>query len=174
VRNQWRSLAREIRRSTYGALLACAIAACAPTVDAPAERARAADLADSDRLSAQLGALPAAWSAHATIRHAFREPLTAAATPAIATALIVVEESADRAAIQRAADALVRAAVPEAAAPTIIVVTGAPRPELANVGPFRVERHSRVPLLATLAVCLIAIAVLAVAYARNVRSDRLS
>ena len=153
-----------------GVVIACVLAACAPVVDAPAERARAGDIADSDRLSAQLGTLPGAWSAHATLHRAFREPLTGATSPAVASALVVVEESADRAALQRDAEALVHAAIPEVAAPTVIVVTGAPRPELARVGPFRVERGSRVPLLATLAVCLIAIAALALAYARKVRS----
>lgn len=154
-----------------GIAIACVLGGCAPVVDAPSGRARAGDLADSDRLSAQLGALPGAWSAHATLHRAFREPLTGASAPAIASALIVVEESADRAALQHAAEALVHAAIPEAAAPTVIVVAGAPRPELARVGPFRVERGSRAPLLATLAACLIVIAALALAYARKARLD---
>jgi hypothetical protein len=153
-----------------GVVFACVLAGCAPVVDAPAERAHASDIAESDRLSAQLGALPGAWSAHATLHRAFREPLTGATSPAVASALVVVEEAADRAALQRAAEALVRATMPEVTAPTVIVVTGAPRPELARVGPFRVERGSRVPLLATLAACLLAIAALALAYARKVRS----
>jgi hypothetical protein len=152
-----------------GVVIACVLAGCAPVVDAPAERARAADAAESDRLSAQLGALPGAWSAHATLHRAFREPLTGATSPAVASALVVVEASADRAALQRAAEALVHAAIPDVAAPTVIVASGAPRPELARVGPFRVERGSRAPLLATLAVCLIAIATLALAYARKAR-----
>jgi type III secretory pathway lipoprotein EscJ len=153
-----------------GVVFACVLIGCAPVVDAPAERAQVTDIAESDRLSAQLGALPGAWSAHATLHRAFREPLTGATSPAVASALIVVEESADRGALQRAAEALVRATIPDVAAPTVIVVTGAPRPELARVGPFRVERGSRVPLLATLAVCLLAIVALALAYARNARS----
>lgn len=159
-----------VRRVLRGVVIACGLAGCAPVVDAPAERAHAADIAESDRLSAQLGALPGAWSAHATLHRAFREPLTGATSPAVASALVVVEESADRAALQHTAEALVHAAIPEVGAPTVIVVSGAPRPELARVGPFRVERGSRAPLLATLALCLIAIASLALAYARKARA----
>jgi hypothetical protein len=64
-----------------------------------------------------------------------------------------------------AARTLARAAVPEIAEPTIVVEPGAPRPELASVGPFTVESHSRGLLRATLAIALVLIAGLAAAVA---------
>ena len=153
----------------FGVVFALVIAACAPVVDAPAERARAADAADGERLGAQLAALPGAWSAHATLHRAFRDPLSGVTSPASAAVLVVIDDRADRAATQRAAEALVRAAAPEIVAPTVLVEIGAPRPELASVGPFRVAKASRAPLLATLAVGLLAIAGLALALARAQR-----
>jgi hypothetical protein len=155
------------------AVVACVLAgACAPVVDTPETRSRSADVADGDRLSAQLAALPGAWSAHATLHRAFRDPLTGQSSPAAASALIVVEAAADRAELQRAAGVLVRAAAPDVVAPAVIVVAGAPRPELASVGPFRVARGSRGLLVATLAAGLVAIAGLAIALARVLQRQR--
>ena len=141
--------------------------ACAPVVDGPAERARAADVVDGDRLGAALGALPGALSAHATLHHAFRDPLTGASSPPSAAVLVVVDDRADRAATLDAATALVRATAPDIASPTVLVEVGAARPVLAAVGPFTVERRSRTALVATLAAALALIAALALALARR-------
>ena len=148
-------------------VIACVLAACAPIVDGPAERARAADLADSDRLSATLAALPDAITARATIHHAFRDPLSGATSPATGFALVVVD--ADPEPTRTHASVLVKAAAPELTDPTVIVVRGARRPVLASVGPFVVERGSRAALIATLAGGLVVIAVLAIALARRLR-----
>jgi type III secretory pathway lipoprotein EscJ len=150
--------------------------ACAPIVDGPAESARAVDLADSDRLSAQLASLPGALSAHATLHHAFREPLTAASSPASAAVLVVIDGGADLATTRAAATALVRATAPDivpdmaAANAAVVVEVGAPRPVLATVGPFTVEEHSRSRLIATLVAGLAIIAGLALVIARRARS----
>jgi type III secretory pathway lipoprotein EscJ len=147
------------------------IAACAPIVDGPAERARAVDLADSDRLSVQLGALPGAVSAHATLHHAFRDPLAEkSGSPASAAVLVVVDGSADLAETRAAVTALVRATAPDIAQPAVLIEVGAPRPVLASVGPFTVEQHSRSRLIATLVAGLAIIAGLALVIARRARS----
>lgn len=139
-----------------------ALAACAPTVDGPVERQRAADRADADRASAQLATLPGALSASVTIHRPARDPLgVSPPSPVSAAALIVVDDRADRAEVTAAATALVRAAAPEVPAPTIVTVVGAHRPELARVGPFTVEAGSQRTLKVALAVALAAIAVLA-------------
>jgi type III secretory pathway lipoprotein EscJ len=151
--------------------LTALVDACAPVVDAPAQAARDVDLADGNRLAAELAALPGAWSAHATLHRAFRDPVTNASSPASASVLVVIDDSVDRAATQRAAEALARAAIPEitGAAVVVEVEVGSPRPVLAGVGPFRVERGSRTPLIATLAGGLVIIAGLALALARKTR-----
>jgi len=149
--------------------IACVLAACAPIVDGPAERARAADLADSDRLSATLAALPDAIAARATVHRAFRDPLSGQSSPASAFALVVVD--ADPEPARTHASVLVKAAAPDIADPTVVVVRGARRPALASVGPFVVERGSRSALVATLAAGLVAIAGLAIALARRLRAQ---
>jgi len=150
------------------AVIACVLAACAPIVDGPAERARAADLADSDRLATTLAALPDAIAARASLHRAVRDPLTGATSAASAYALVVVDGDVD--ATRVLARAFVLAAAPGIANPTVLVVRGARRPELRAVGPFVVERGSRSALIATLAGGLVVIAVLALALARKLRS----
>jgi hypothetical protein len=150
--------------------LALALAACAPTVDGPAERQRALDREDGARLAAQISALPGVVRAEAVIRRAVRDPLgpraAAPATPAApapaaaASAVVAVDDRADRAAITEAARTLARALAPEAA-PAIVVEVAAIRPRLAQVGPFTVEAASRGPLKAALAAALALIAALA-------------
>jgi len=143
-------------------LLLAALIGCAPTVDGPVERQRAADLADGDRLALELAALPGAISAHATLRRPVADPLALAPpSPAGAAVLVVIDDRADRAATARDARALVRAAAPEIAAPEIVVEVGAPRAELAKVGPFTVEAGSRGLLRGVLGALLAAIAALA-------------
>lgn len=153
------------------ALLA-GLAACAPVVDGPAERQRALDREDGARLSAQLAALPGVARAEAIVRRAARDPLAArdsapaapalAPTPAAPTAAIVliVDDRADRAALERAALSLARAVVP-GAAPVLIIEVGVARPTLGRVGPFTVESGSTGPLRAALGAALALIAALA-------------
>jgi hypothetical protein len=109
------------------------VAACAPTVDGPAEHARAIDRRDADALEARLAALPGATSAHVVVHRPFRDPLVAAATPTPASAaiLVVADARADHAAIAAAA---ARLAPAEIARPEIAVMTAphvvAARPRL--------------------------------------------
>ena len=153
---------------------AIALAACAPTVDGPAERQRALDREDGARLAVQLSALPGVLRAEAVIRRPARDPFArapaASATTASATAsvtasatasvVVTVDDLADRAAITAAARTLAAALAPRAA-PAIVVEVGALRPRLAKVGPFTVEAGSRAPLRAALAAALALIAALA-------------
>ena len=139
-----------------------AVAACAPTVDGPAERQRTIDQDDSDRLAAQLASLPGAVSASATIHRGVRDPLAVSVpSPSSAAVLLVVDDRADRIAITRAATELTRATAPEIASPVVLVEIGAIRPTLAKVGPFTVELASRGPLRAALAIALVLVAALA-------------
>lgn len=137
------------------------LVACAPTIDGPIERQRAADLADSDRLAAQLAQLPGAVRAHVTLHRAVVDPLTRQATQASAAVLIVVDDGADRRAITRSARALVRGTAPEITEPSIAVELGAVRPTLAHVGPLAVAASSRRPLVAAFALAFAVIAGLA-------------
>jgi len=139
-----------------------ALAACAPTVDGPAERQRTVDREDADRLAAQLAALPGAVSASATLHRSVRDPLAVTPpSPSSAAVLIVVDDRADRTAITRSASELTRATAPEIERPVILVEVGAVRPTLAKVGPFTVEASSRGPLRAALAIALVLVAALA-------------
>lgn len=142
--------------------LCIALAACAPTIEGPAERQRDADRSDGDQLARQLGALPGAISAHVTIHRAVRDPI-AVGTVGSSTAaiLVIVDDRADRSSLTTTATKLVRAALPEIAAPELIVEVGARRPVLASVGPFSVEQASERPLRAVLGGALVAIALLA-------------
>ena len=75
--------------------------------------------------------------------------------------LLVVDDRADRTRLAADARALTRAAAPEIASPEIVVEVGATRAELASVGPFTVDAHSKKPLTIALALLLAAIAALA-------------
>jgi hypothetical protein len=141
-------------------LVVVAVGACAPTVDGPVERQRAADRADAERLRAQLTALPGVARAEVIVQRPARDPLaTVAPAPAAASLVIVVDDRADRANVETAARALSHAIVP--VEPTVVVEVGVERPELAAVGPFRVVASSRGPLKAVLAGALAIIAALA-------------
>lgn len=145
-----------------GAVALVMLGACAPSMDGPAERQRAVDREDADRLAAQLARLPGTRTAEVTLRRPARDPLDVSpAGAASAGALLIVDDQADRAAIARAAATLVRAAAPEVEAPAIVVEVGARRPTLARVGPFTVEASSRGPLRAALALALALILALA-------------
>lgn len=144
------------------ALVVLALAACAPAVDGPTERRRAADREDADRLAAQLTQLPGTVTAGVTVHRPAMDPLALApASPATGLALIVVDDSADRDAITRTARSLFAATAPEVAAPAIEVVVGGHRPQLASVGPFTVSASSARPLRAVLAGALGLVALLA-------------
>jgi type III secretory pathway lipoprotein EscJ len=150
------------------------LVACAPVVDGPAERRRAADHADATRLTAQLSALPGVVRAEVLLRRAAVDPLAPSPpTPASASLVIIVDDRADRAALAAAARALTRAAAPDVD-PTILVEVGVTRPALADVGPFTVEAGSRAPLKAALAIALGLILVLAswIAYRERATSRR--
>jgi type III secretory pathway lipoprotein EscJ len=137
------------------------LAACAPTVDGPVERQRTIDREDADRLAAQLGVLPGAISASVTLHRAVTDPLAGTTSPAAAVVLLVVDDAANRDELARTARSLVAASAPDVPAPTVQIVVGAHRPELASVGPFRVEERSAGPLKIMLAVALAVIAALA-------------
>jgi hypothetical protein len=143
--------------------LACAIAlcACAPAVDGPVEHQRAVDRDDSARLAAQLAQLPGTVHAEVTLHRPVTDPLTQTRAPAGAAIVLVVDDHADRAALVTAARDLAHATAPEIPAPAIAIELGAVRPELAEVGPFTVEAHSKRRLQAVLAIALAAIAMLA-------------
>lgn len=149
------------RRGIVVAIVLGAIAACAPTVDGPLERQRAIDRADADQLASQLAALPGALTASVTLHRAVRDPLVGTTTAATAVVLLVVDDAADRAALARTTTALVTGAAPEILSPTVQIVVGAHRAELADVGPFRVEARSAGTLKLALALALAAIAALA-------------
>lgn len=139
-----------------------ALAACAPSVDGPIERQRAADREDADRLALQLLSLPGTITASVTLHRTAADPLgTGPASRASGVALIVVDDAVDRAEVSATASALFAASAPEIPDRVVSVVVGAHRPALASVGPFTVEEGSRGPLRATLALALGAIAVLA-------------
>lgn len=171
------------------------IAACSPAIDGPRERQRSLDRDDGDRLAAQLASLPGVISARATIHRVAPDPLAPRAshpaTPRMratndgtprdwpadsnppdetgASLVIVVDDKADRAAIERDARKLARVVAPEVVEPAMVISLGGLRPELANVGPFRVEASSRRPLLVAMFVALGAILAMAgwVIYARR-------
>jgi type III secretory pathway lipoprotein EscJ len=142
------------------ATLAALAAACAPQVGGPIEDQRARDREDSAQLAIQLAHLPGAVRADVTLHRPITDPL-GASQPAGAAIVIVVDDHADRTAITDTARRLVAAVAPEIAAPAIAVEIGAIRPELARVGPFSVEAHTRGRLVATLAISLALIAALA-------------
>jgi type III secretory pathway lipoprotein EscJ len=153
------------------ALVLLALAACAPTIDGPIERQRALDRDDSARLAKQLAQLPGAVRAEVTLHRPAIEPLSDAAVPGSAAVLVVVDDAADRRAIQRSAIALVRGTAPEIAEPAIVVELGAVRPVIAHVGPLAVEAHSKRRVVALLAGMLAAIALLSgyIAWRERVR-----
>ena len=137
------------------------VVACAPQIDGPVEHQRALDRDDSVRLAAQLAELPGAVRADVTLRRPVVDPLTEASTPASAAVLIVVDDQADRRAIQRSAIALVRGTAPEISEPAIVVELGAVRPQLASVGPFTVEARSKPRIVAAFAIALALVVALA-------------
>jgi hypothetical protein len=133
-------------------LLLVVLVACAPSVDGPVERQRAADRADAERLTAQIAALPGVVRAEVMLHRAARDPLsTAPAVASTASFVVIVDDKADREATKASARMLSRAVVADVE-PAIVVELGAIRPELAKVGPFTVEQHSRGPLRVALGI----------------------
>lgn len=143
------------------ALVIVALVACAPSIDGPVERQRTIDREDSQRLAAQLAQLPGAVRADVTLHRPIVDPLTEVAMPASAAILIVVDDKADRAAIERSARALVRGTAPEISEPAIAIELGAVRPELATVGPFSVEARSKRRVVFAFAITLALVVMLA-------------
>ena len=136
------------------------VIACAPQIDGPLEQQRARDTADATALAAQLTALPGAVHADVTLHRAVTDPL-GASQPAAAAVVVIVDDKADRATIERAKRVLLRGTAPDIADPQVAIEVGATRPELAKVGPFTVEARSKGRLVALLAAALGLIATLA-------------
>jgi hypothetical protein len=135
--------------------------ACAPHVDGPTEHQRVVDRADADRLTAQLSALPGVVRVETTLRRSARDPLSMSApTVPSLSAVVIVDDKADRMATTATSRVLARAMAPEIE-PAIVVEVGAVRPVLASVGPFTVEESSKGLLKAALAIAFALIAVLA-------------
>ena len=137
------------------------LVACAPQIDGPVERQRAIDRDDGTRLAAQLAQLPGAVRAEVTLHRPIVDPLTQNVTPASAAVLLVIDDKADRAAIERSAVSLVRGTAPEIGEPAVVVEVGAVRPTLTSVGPFAVEARSKPRIVAAFAISLALIAALA-------------
>jgi hypothetical protein len=147
-------------------------AGCAPLIDGPIERQRAADREDADRLAVQLAQLPGVVGATVVLHHAVRDPL-AVAPPAAATfsAVIATDDQAAPDALRAATARLAHAAVPELPAGALAIELNITvrRPVLVQLGPFWVEQSSRTPLKAVLALGCLAIAGLAGTLARRHR-----
>jgi len=163
--------------SSLAIALAVVISAgCAPQLDGPIDHQRAIDRDDGDRLAAQLAQLPGVVTASVVLHHAMRDPLgTTAASPAMVTAVIAVDDKADPAALRAATTRLAHATLPELPAGPLPIEINAVvhRPTVVKVGPFSVEQSSRAPLKATLALGLVAIAGLATTIALRARRHRL-
>ena len=143
-------------------IAAVLLAACAPQVDGPVDHQRSLDRQDADRLAGQLAQLPGAVHAEVTLHRSVVDPLQLGpAKPASAAVLVVVDDRADRAAIEHATKQLVHGSAPEIADASIVVELGAVRPVLARVGPFTVEASSKSSLVTVLATALGMIAMLA-------------
>jgi type III secretory pathway lipoprotein EscJ len=143
------------------ALVAVLVIACAPTIDGPVDRQRAADRGDSAQLASQLSQLPGAIRADVSLHRPTVDPLTQTATPGSAAILVVIDDRADRRAITRSTIALVRGTAPEIPEPAVVVEIGATRPVLTSVGPFTVEAGSKSRVVAALATAFAVIAGLA-------------
>jgi len=142
-------------------VLLVSFGACAPVVEGPADRQRADDRSDGDRLARQLAALPGVERAEVVLRRPIVDPLSVApAAPAGLSVVVIVDDRADRTAIARSARALATTVAP-GTEPILVVDVGVARPELATVGPFVVDKASRTPLKIALALALAVIAALA-------------
>ena len=136
------------------------VIACAPQIDGPLEQQRARDASDAAALAVQLAALPGAVHADVTLHRLVHDPL-GASQPAAAAVVVIVDDKADRTAIERATRVLLRGTAPDIADPQVAIEVGATRPQLAKVGPFTVEASSKGRLVALLAAALGLIAALA-------------
>jgi hypothetical protein len=134
-----------------GALLAIAIAACAPEIATPAEQQRAADRADADRIAGAIAALPGVAAAHAALA---RDGATAP------RAAVVIVATADADVVDLGAAGRALAGVAGIPAPRVdVTIARTPATAaLAQVGPFTVAASSATPLRATLVVLMLAIA----------------
>jgi hypothetical protein len=141
-------------------VIAVAIAACAPTINGPLDEQRGRDAQDAAALATQLGHLPGAVRAEVTLHRPVRDPL-GASQPGSAAVVVVVDDHADKAAVDRSARALLRGTAPEIAEPQVAIEVGATRPQLARVGPITVEAGSKPRLVGLLALGFALIAGLA-------------
>lgn len=146
--------------------------ACAPPIDAPADKARIADSEDAARLAIQLRSLPGTTAAEVLLRRPVPDPFTNTTPPPYASAAIIVDDPLYRTTAIAAATRLVRAAVPEVAHPEIVVEVEERRPAIERVGPFRVEVTTKPRLMATLLAGLLLIGTLAGYIAWKMRPAR--
>jgi type III secretory pathway lipoprotein EscJ len=162
-----------------GALLAVGIAACAPELATPADRQRATDRDDADRIAAAVAGIPGVVAAHAAVQHDVADPLAARPRPLApprAAVAVVVAADVDEAALVATARALAGASG-VAPARVEVAVARAPAPATgayAQVGPFTVAARSAAALRATLVALLVAIAAAAgvVAVGQRRRGNR--
>jgi len=118
------------------------------------------DASDARGIEAVLRAAPGAIDAQVALHRRFRDPLTGATSQAAGAVLLLVDDRADRVALDARARALVHAVAPEVT-PQVIVTLAGHRAELASVGPFTVEASSKRPLIGALVGLLAAVALLA-------------
>lgn len=149
------------------------LVACAPVVDGPADKQRATDRGEGDRLAMQLAALPGVVRTDVIVRRPARDPLAPRepVAPATASIVVIVDDQADRAATIDATKRLAGAAVP-GVDPAIVVEVGAVRPVMAKLGPFTVEASSKGPLKIALAIVLALLAAIAGGIAWRARPIR--
>jgi hypothetical protein len=165
------SRARHDARTLARALaLAGVLAACTAGVATPADEQAARDRTDAAALARHVEAVPGVLRASAWLRRPVIDPLRpapAALAPASASLVVVVRAGSDAPAIEAgvrtaAAAALATAGAPAPTVDVLLALAPPPPPALVRAGPFTVEAGSRVPLLATLALGLLAIAALSV------------
>jgi hypothetical protein len=165
ARHDARTLARAL--VVAGAL---AVAACTGAgVATPADEQAARDRVDAAALARHVEVVPGVVRASAWLRRPVADPLRPAprSLPPITASLVIViragTDTADLEARVRAAAtaALASAGAPAPAIDVLFAPAPPPPPALVRAGPFTVEAGSRRPLLATLAIGLIAIAGLA-------------
>lgn len=144
---------------------------CAPTVDGPVEKQRAADTTDAARLTTQLTALPGVARAEVVLTRSVRDPLSTLTPPhPAASVLLVVDDRADRPHLEATAKTLTRALA--GIEPVVVVEVGVHRPALASLGPFTVTASSKPALKAALAVALALVVLLASWLAWTLRPQR--
>jgi hypothetical protein len=165
ARRDARTLARAVVVTGALAIVACTGAGVATPGDEQAAR----DRDDALALARHVEVVPGVVRASAWLRRPVADPLRSAPPslpPTTASLVIVIRAGTDTADVEARVRGAATAALASAGGPTpvidvLVAPTPPPPPALVRAGPFTVEAGSRRPLLATLAVGLIAIAGLA-------------